>query len=244
MRRLLGRAVPFPEPPLGWLVAAVIGGGVGVLVLAGLSWEGEDPLFLGALVGLTLLCERFDFALPTQSRVSISVAFVLAAGIVSGVPGVAVVAAACAAGDGLAHRKPWYKAAYNLGVLLLAGAPFVGVFEAFGGGYRAEDWPLAVLPALVGAGVNFALNSALVALAIALSTGERPQDVWAGAFRWLLPHYLLMGLLAATLALAYDRWEMAGLALLLVPLAAMWAITREQVDRAFQVGPPAPSAGR
>jgi hypothetical protein len=37
-----------------------------------------------------------------------------------------------------------------------------------------------------------------------------------------------MGLLAVLLALAYDRWDMAGLALFLVPLAMAW-LTHEAV---------------
>lgn len=223
--------------PVAALVAVVCAAGLAVLAGAGFSWDHEDGVLLLALAVLAVFSELLDFAPFANARVSLSVALVLAAGTVSGLPGVAVVASTAVAADFLAHRKPFHKVAFNEGALLLSGAAYVGVFEAFSTGYRPGDWPGILGPALVGSALNFAVNSGLVALAIGLDTGRPPFTVWSDRFRWLLPHYVLLGVLAVIMASAYERWDLAGVAILLVPLAMAWLALKQYADRASQIGP-------
>jgi hypothetical protein len=219
------------------LVAGVSLAGLAVLFAAGFSWKDEEGLLLLALAGLAVFSEFFDFAPFPNTRVSLSVALILAAGTVSGLPGVAVVASTAVAADYLFHRKPFYKVVFNEGALLVSGAAYVGVFEAFSTGYRPGDWPDVLGPALLGSALNFVINSGLVALAIGLDTGRHPFTVWSDRFRWLLPHYVLLGVLAVIMASAYDRWELAGVAILLVPLAMAWLALKQYADRASAGGP-------
>ena len=213
-------------------IGLVIAAGAAVVATAALQWHGEDLALLAALVGLAILSEVLDFAPFPKSRVSLSVALILVAATVSGLPGVVIVVSAAAATDFIVHPKPWYKAAFNEGALLLAGAAYVGVFEAFATGYSNEDWPVVLAPAMIGAGLNFAVNSSLVALAIALETRSQPILVWNERFRWLLPHYVIVGVLAAAMAVAYDDWALAGIGLVLVPLTMVWLGMKQYVGMA------------
>jgi hypothetical protein len=215
--------------PIAWLVAIIVAASVALLAVAGVQWRDEDLVLLGALAGLALISEVLDFAPFGNSRISLSVALILVAGTVSGLPGVAVVVSVAVVTDLVVHPKPIYKAAFNEGALLLAGAAYVGVFEAFSTGYRGADWPDVLGPALLGGGLNFVVNSALVAFAIAIETRGRPLSVWNERFRWLFPHYVIVGILAVMLATAYARWELAGVALLVVPLAMVWFAMRQYV---------------
>jgi hypothetical protein len=220
---------------LTWLVTGVCLAGLGVLAGAALSAKDEDIVLLSALAALAVLSELLDFAPFPHSRVSLSAALIFAAGTVGALPGVAVVASAAVVADYLAHRKPLFKVAFNAGVLLLMGAAYVGVFQAFATGYRPDDWPAILGPAILGSALGFAVNSALVALAIALHNGRHPFPVWSESFRWLLPHYILLGVLAAMMASAYDSWELAGLAILLVPMGMAWLVLKQQADLASQL---------
>ena len=215
--------------PLAGLVAVVTAAAVALLVIAGFQWHNEELVLLGALAGLAVVSEVLDFAPFGNSRISLTVALILAAGTVSGLPGVAVVVSVAGVTELVIHPKPVYKAAFNEGAHLLAGAAYVGVFEVFSTGYRPEDWPSVLGPALLGSGVFFAVNSSLVALAISLDTGRNPFSIWGDNFRWVLPHYVLLGVLAVIMASAYDRWELAGVALLLAPLAMVWFAMRQYV---------------
>ncbi len=192
-------------------------------------------MLLGALAGLAVVSEVLDFAPFGKSRISLSVALILVAGTISGLPGVALVVSVAVIVDFLVHPKPLFKAAFNEGALLLAGAAYVGVFEAFSIGYRGENWPDVLAPAILGAGLNFAVNSALIAGAIAIETRSNPLSVWNEKFRWLFPHYVIVGVLAVMMATAYERWELAGVALLLLPLAMVWLALRQYSAMASDV---------
>lgn len=214
-------------PALALFVAAVTLAGVALLSVVPFQWRDEDLVLLGALAGLTVISEALDFAPFGNSRISLSVALIMVAGTVSGLPGVAVVVSAAVITDSVAHPKSPFKALFNEGALLLAGAAYVAVFEAFSTGYSSEDWPDALTPALVGSALNFVVNSGLVACAIGIETKTNPLGVWNDRFRWLFPHYVIVGVLAVTMAAAYDRWELGGVALLVVPLAMVWLAIRQ-----------------
>ncbi|MDO8612972.1 MAG: hypothetical protein Q7R32_09140 [Dehalococcoidia bacterium] len=213
-------------------VAAVTLAGAALLSVVPFQWQDEDLVLLGALAGLAVISEALDFAPFANSRISLSVALILVAGIVSGLPGVAVVVTVAVIADSLVHPKPLFKALFNEGALLLAGAAYVAVFEAFSTGYSNKDWPDALAPALLGSALNFAVNSGLVACAIGIETKTNPLGVWNDRFRWLFPHYVIVGVLAVTMAAAYDRWELGGVALLVVPLAMVWFSLRQYVGMA------------
>ncbi len=236
-------ARPLP-PVLAFLIGAVSLAGVGVVAGAAMSWNDPDFTFLVSLVALAVASELVDFAPFPNSRVSMSIALILAAGTLSGLAGVAVVASAAALADYAVHRKSVAKAAFNQGALLLSGAAYVGILEAFSSAYEAGDWPAVLGPALLGSVVAFVINSGLVAVAISVETGRSAFAVWNARFRWLLPHYVFLGMLALLTALAYDRWELGGVALLLGPLAMSWLGIKQYVDRVAALTAVIPTTSR
>lgn len=142
-------------------------------------------------------------------------------------PGLAVVAAAVATADYLTHPKAAFKAVYNFAVLLVAGVAFFGVVEAFSPTHDPGDWLGLLGPVILGSVVAYAINSVLVTLAISVDTGRAPADTWSTSFLWILPHYVLLGLIGLFMAASYDRWELPGVALLVVPLAMVWLVVKQ-----------------
>ncbi len=226
------------------LIAGVVLLAAVLLVRAGLVWGDENGPLLVSLVALAVVSEAFDFAPFPSYRISMSIALILTAAVLSGLPGIAVVSLATAAADHVWHRKPLFKSVFNAGVLVIAGAAFVGVLEAFSPVYDSGDWLAMVGPVIAGGVAVFAVNSGLVALAMALDTGDDPVRVWSRNFRWILPHYVLISVLALFVAIAYDRWELGGLALLLAPLAMSWLALKQYADRASDAGRIAPGPSK
>lgn len=203
--------------PLQALVTAVVCSGLAVLALGAAQHTSHDLDVLLTLIVLGALAERYAVGL-FSSYVSVGVVTVLVAAILSGPWGVALVAPAIVLAGELRTGSAWYKRLYNVAVYLLAGAAFAGIFRAFETQAAPDDWPEVLAPALLGAVANFAINSALVATAIALSKGGSPLTRWQQSYQWLLPQYLVVGLAAMAAATAYQVLGLWGLAVFAAPV--------------------------
>jgi hypothetical protein len=218
------------NPPLAAFVAAVASSGFAITSAAILFGNTEETTLLVTLLVLAVVSEAFGFTPFPKSTVSISIAFIMSAGVVSGLAGVALVAPGAALASGVFRRKDPVKIVFNLGALLMTGAVFVSILELFSDGYTNDTLAL-LAPTLAASVFAFALNSGTVTFAISLDGAGKPLSIWNDAFRWLLPHYVVLGSLAVILALSYERWDLRGIALILVPLCMMWLVQKQYVHR-------------
>lgn len=218
------------RPLLLW-AGAVVAAGIAVAVGAIAAWHHEDTAYLAVMCGAVALVEAADFPVLPGSRVSAGMGLIIAAGLFSGLPGAAAVALSCAGADFAVHRKPLMKAAFNGGALLLSGAAAVGAIYALGASPDPADWTTLLGPVIAAGAAAFAVNSGLVATAIALERHRKWLETWRAAFLWVLPHYIILGLIALMAAAAYDRWDFPGLAILAAPLAMAWLVMKEHAAR-------------
>ncbi|OGO53222.1 MAG: hypothetical protein A2148_01785 [Chloroflexi bacterium RBG_16_68_14] len=209
-----------PDLRLWPWIAFVALAGLAVLALGASQPTSEELSLLLMLMVLGALAERYAVGL-FDSHVSVGVVAVLAAAVVGGTWGVALVAPPIVLAGDLGSDSAWYKRLYNVATYLLAGAAFAGVFQAFGHRARPDDWPEVLAPALLGALANFAINSVLVAAAIALSARQPLLAAWRQRYQWLLPQYLVVGLAAMALATAYHVLGLWGLAVFAAPVAGI-----------------------
>src|SRR2546425_11640881 len=117
---------------LSTLVFATFVGGV-LIMASGIWTSGHvDWLAIIFLTVLTALSERFDWSLYGSSRVSIAFAPIMAAVALFGLAGLAVVVPVAILTSYLGSSRPVGRAAYNFGVLMLAGAAASRVFVVSG----------------------------------------------------------------------------------------------------------------
>jgi putative nucleotidyltransferase with HDIG domain len=64
----------------------------------------------------------------------------------------------------------------------------------------------------------FAANTGLLSVALALETRNRVRAVWRERFAWLLPHYVVFGLIAGAIALGYAALGSLALVVFAIPL--------------------------
>jgi len=219
------------------LVSAVCTAATAVIIGAVVAGNHSHPGFLAVLAAMAVVTEAVDFKPSTGARVSLTMALIVAAATLSGLTGVVVLAAATAAADYAVHRKLAEKAVFNFGALVLSGAAFAGIMQAFSP--DTSDWLASVWPALLGALAAYAVNSGLVALAISLDGGESAVGVWQECFTWVLPYYLAMGLIGISVAVAYENWGFSATALIIALCAPAWLALRFQVDRLTRAATPA-----
>lgn len=230
-----GAAAGAAEPRLGFRLSALIWslfiGGMALVWYGMLGLDGIDWKALFLLAFLAVVSERLDLSVYGESRVSLAVVPIFASLVLFGVPGLALVVPVAVLASAAGTKRPAYKTAFNFGVLMVAAALSAASFFAFG--HVAQDlvWPQVIGPALLAAGVNFAVNSLLVAAAIALSSRTSIHSVWTEHFRWLWPHYLVLGLLGLAIASAYDALGIWGIAFFLAPPAMMQLSLKQYLDK-------------
>src|SRR5207244_12913113 len=147
---------------------------------------------------------------------SISTVPVLAAGMLLGVPGAVAIALASALGTAVVRGLPWYKALFNCGNYVLAAALAATAFLAAGARLAADNLPLLMALAAATGLVHYT-HMLVTAVAIAVEHRTSPLRAWREQFAWLWPQYLVLGVLAVLLALAYHEFGLAGAAAFVAP---------------------------
>src|SRR6185436_20136978 len=160
-------------------------------------------------------------ALSSGSTLSVSYAADLMALILLG-PHHAMVVAVIGAWTQCAFRSkqpyPWYRTVFSMAAEAIT-VQLTGVAYGLLAGTQAIV-PIAMLPkAVVGAiATYFAVNTGLVAVAIALSTRRRPANVWHENFLWSAPSFMVAGAAGAAAALVIDRGNPWLATLMLAPV--------------------------
>lgn len=213
------------------LVTAVSLGGAAIAAAGALELRAEGLAALLVLAVLAGGAERFDISLYGDSRVSLAVVPILAAVFLFGAWGLTVVVAVAVVGSAIGVDRPLHKTLFNFGALMLAGGASGLTLRLFGSAGKPDALPQVIGPAALAAAVNFAINSALVAMAIGLSTGHRVWSVWDEKFRWLWPHYLVLGGLGLAIATAYTAMGHWGIIVFLAPPVMMQISIKQYLHR-------------
>jgi diguanylate cyclase (GGDEF)-like protein/putative nucleotidyltransferase with HDIG domain len=208
--------------PLAALVALVAIAGI-VAGFAGLLFGTTgDIIGLIAIVVLVGGGQALSLELEAGS-ISVSAVGALAGAAMFGPRAALPLAFTIVAVEWSARRDDWYYALFNIGALSLASLAAAAVFSV---GLIPEDgspWkaPVVAGAGLVAGGMYFVVNTALISLAMALEGHDRWSGVWRERFSWLLPHYVVFGLVGGAIALAYAAIGLYGLGVFVLPLLLM-----------------------
>ena len=207
------------SPPLAALVALVAIAGIVAGVAGLLFGTTGDLIGLIAIVVLVGGGQALSLELEAGS-ISVSAVGALAGAALFGPRAALPLAVAIVAVEWSSRRDDWYYVLFNIGALNLASLAAAGVFSV---GSIETRWHELVVAAagLVAGGVYFLVNTALIALAMALEGHDRWRAVWKERFSWLLPHYVAFGAVGGAIALAYEAIGLFGLAVFVLPLLLM-----------------------
>lgn len=215
--------------PLALLVGVTLAAGLALAALGALRADVEAWQAVAVFALLAVLAEKSDLSVYGDSRVSLAFVPIFASLILAGMTGLAIVVSLAMLAS--AAGRPHYKTAFNFGALMVAGGASAAIFAAFSTGVHTRDWPALMGLSLFAGGVNFAVNSLLVALAIALSSRMTFVNVWKENFLWLWPHYLVLALLALAIVAAYELMGLWGIAVFLAPPLMMRLSIKQYLQR-------------
>ena len=215
----------------GLIAVATVAGGL-LVAYGGLQHENIEWEAIIVLALLAIIAEAFDLSLYGDSRVSLAFVPIFGSAVLSGMAGLAIVIPAAVLAS--AYGRPLHKTAFNFGALMVAGAAAVAVLHAFGEEANPGGWPGVLAPAVLAGGVNFVVNSLLVAGAISLENRGRLPEIWRQNFMWLLPHYLVLSFMGLAMATAHYALPFWGLFVFLAPTVMMRFSLKQYVDQTTQ----------
>jgi diguanylate cyclase (GGDEF)-like protein/putative nucleotidyltransferase with HDIG domain len=204
------------------------------LVTAALGLRLDSPMDYWAMVLFALLAglaELFQMDLYGDGSISVSLAISFAAALVAGIPGVIATSAVITLVHALRRRSALYKTAFNWSNHVLAALAPVLLIRVQGITLQISNLLLLSVLAGLAALVYFGIETGLIASAIGLSEKRSPVAVWQDQYRWLLPYYLLLGLMGAFLSLAYITLGVLGVLVFTFPILMMRFAQKQYIDR-------------
>ena len=211
-------------PPIArFYVAAISVLGGAALAVSAAAVKPEQLLVLAGLMVLTLAASSIKIVLPLgrgASNLSLAHTINFLSLFVVGAPATVCVAALSAAvqctfrtnGATPPHRVVFSIASLALTVWISA-LPLPWALGADPGSVASLLRAVAIVAPLY-----FAINTGLVAVAVAFSTHQTAVHVWQRNFVWSAPSYLVGAVLAAAATVAWERGFITWLLLLAVPL--------------------------
>jgi len=217
-----------------WLyVAAVVAAAVACIYFLAPDLNGDRWVGLITLTCLALVFERVGIKIYGDTHVSAGVVPLMAIAIIYGAPAVALAAPAVVFAATLFTRSGWYNRAFDMGSYTVANVAAALTFHAFinvDGGVSAWWVPAA----LAATAVNYCVNIPLVATAVSLSTRESWIGVWRDEHQWIIPYYLVFGLLGLALAAAYLALGIPGIFAFIAPPLMMRFALQQYVSKTEQ----------
>jgi hypothetical protein len=128
--------------------------------------------------------------------------------------------------------NPRYRTLFNMSVVVLTIEASGHVFRWLGGSASAELPTLAV-PLMGMTATYFLVNTAAIALAVALSTNQSAWRIWKSDFASSAPNYVLGAGAAALMVAVTSTW---GAWLALIPTAAPLYLTYRAHCTSVEVG--------
>jgi putative nucleotidyltransferase with HDIG domain len=130
----------------------------------------------------------------------------------------------------------WYKRVFNVGSVIVVNAATAvlvrGLLALSGEGMPINGWLIPI--ALAAMVVYYLSNIVLVAIAVSMATRSSLLSVWREKFEWLLPHYVVFGLLGLALAVAYEGLGYYGVLAFIAPPLMMRFSIKQYIDKTAQ----------
>jgi diguanylate cyclase (GGDEF)-like protein len=200
---------------------ALIGCGAGLYATTTGRVNG-DLVGIALLIGLVAVGQAVAVEALEHSTVSLSAVGSLAGAALFGIRVALAIAIAVCAVEWSAKRTQVHQLLFNTGALTLSGLAGAGVFALL----PANHWAFAAGGALAGA-AYYGINVGLATTVISLETRDSWLTTLRERFAWLFVHYLVYGVIGATIALAYD---IAGVLALLVFALPLILVRKSQLD--------------
>ena len=206
-----------PRAALIYVLSVFVAGLASIAIFAP-RLDTHDILGFVVIGLLSITLGRTRIPIYGDTTISIGVVGDFAIAFLFGPAGAALISPFAAMATDLGGGA-WYKRIFNVGLVVVVNVLVALMIRALldlqGPGLPVNAWLLPIAFAAVV--VSYVLNISLVTVAVGLSTRSPIVEVFREKFEWLLPHFVIFGMLGLALAVAYDGLGFAGLLAFIAP---------------------------
>jgi diguanylate cyclase (GGDEF)-like protein/putative nucleotidyltransferase with HDIG domain len=131
----------------------------------------------------------------------------------------------------LKHHGPPNRLVFNFSNQLLAGLLYLGVISLIGVTYLELSTWTQVVMCLFSIGIVYISTTLLIAFGMSLDMGLSMKEIWEEKFKWLAPHYLVMGVITYALIFSYQMAGVVGTMVVLIPILLIRFSQKQYIDR-------------
>jgi len=201
------------------------------LILFSILFQQFSPDQLWGLIlfaSLVALTEWFSVEFYVrETAVSTSAVPVLAGSLLFGPVGALVLSLTFAVTAYLKFRGPLSRVLFNAANQLFAAMLYLGILEWFSITYLEWDLVYQLIFCLVAMFITFFVTTIFISIGMSFINKESFQNIWRTQFSWLIPYYVVMGMMAYALIFGYISAGYVGVILIIIPLL-MLRISQEQ----------------
>jgi diguanylate cyclase (GGDEF)-like protein/putative nucleotidyltransferase with HDIG domain len=220
-----------PAPRVLAFISAVVAAGL-LGIWSGLSftdvpWEG-----LALFAAMTIAIEYFGVDISERGTTSVGVIAMLSATFLFGEFGILIAALASAGSLAIKSRSRLHRVLFNFGALLLSAKSAYWIFEALvGESIGNVSLASMLLPAVAAGLMYYAVNHLLLCVVRGLNERRSPFIIWGTEYRWLWPHYAVMGVLGLFIALIFQVFGVLGVGGAMAPVGMMHLAIAQYINR-------------
>ncbi len=214
-----------------WVIVCVFALGAIAFTSAFFFPQPNDWIGLLTIVTLTGLSERLAVKLYFDGRVSVSFVGTVLAALLFGAMGAALAATAVVLSAQVTSGRPVKKFLFNFGHANLAAVVAAAAVVLSQASHQLDN-PVVAIGAGAAAGLClFIVSATAVTIIMTVTGGKRLRTNYRENFGWLLPHHLVLGMVAGGLAVTYLEIGIASILVLALPLLLSRYAMMQFVDR-------------
>jgi putative nucleotidyltransferase with HDIG domain len=224
LNRTMSNTTSSRDPVLRFFVSVTVAGAVCALIAAGWgqSWDNSGS-FLNGVVGIVAVAfaaEVMWVSLHVGGSV-LSVSFIpFLAGVFLFAPFWAMLLGGSVVFvvEALIRKKPWVKVVFNSSKEILALGSASALYTLLGGQPSPDKFNFSLLAIVAGGVAYVVVNRTAVSYAVSLAEGLTFGRAWSRISGASLVYDFLAIPVPAFLAYLYVQWQLAGVAILVIPL--------------------------
>jgi putative nucleotidyltransferase with HDIG domain len=229
-------AESLPPRALAYVLAVFGAGLLSIAFFAPRLSTNDLPGFV-VLALLALAMERTRVPIYGDTTISIAMVGDFAIAFLYGPAGAVIASPFAALATDPLGGSAWYKRLFNVGSVIVVNVTMAAMVHSLVSLTGPQRLPITgwLIPiAVLGIGLYYLMNISLVTVAVSLATRQSITAVFREKFEWLLPHYLVFGLLGLALAVAYEGLSYFGLLAFVAPPLMMRFAIKQYIDKTAQ----------